>query len=120
MDSLINCSSFFQISTTVTVGGKNQVYTITDDSLPSHMRSLLPSHEQHVHDLLTLERTRRRLRRVILVLSLLLVLAVFVALTLIFTLKVKAVDMEIERDSARFGLASAQEVSEVGFFFFSL
>ena len=68
-----------------------EVYTITDESLPSHMRSLLPSHEQQVHDLLTLERTRRRLRYVIISLTVMLALTVLVAVTLVFSLRVRPV-----------------------------
>ncbi|KAL8620079.1 hypothetical protein ACOMHN_015361 [Nucella lapillus] len=65
-----------------------EVYTITDDSLPSHMRSLLPSHEKQVHDLLSLERTRKKLRYVILALTLMLALTVVVAVALVLSLKV--------------------------------
>ncbi|XP_076451366.1 uncharacterized protein LOC143287303 [Babylonia areolata] len=66
-----------------------EVYTITDaESLPSHMRSLLPAHEQHVHDLLTLERTRRRLRYVIVGLTAMLALTVVVAAALVLSIKV--------------------------------
>nr|KAG5707414.1 hypothetical protein BaRGS_005381 [Batillaria attramentaria] len=75
---------------TCVVNSNSELYTITDDSLPSHMRSLIPSHEQHVHDLLTLERTRRRLRYLIVTLSGLLALTVLVAVVLVFSLKIKS------------------------------
>lgn len=104
----------FQARSTV-VDNKYMVYTITDDSLPSHMRSLLPSHEQHVHDLLTLERTRRRLRHVIVGLSLLLTLAMLVALTLVFSLRVKAADpATVQRGLPQFAVPEALEgVSQI-------
>ncbi|XP_025083723.1 uncharacterized protein LOC112557855 [Pomacea canaliculata] len=64
----------------------SDVYTITDDSLPSHMRSLLPSHERHVQDLLLLERRRRRVRCGLSWLATLLLLTVVVVVAVLLGL----------------------------------
>lgn len=64
----------------------SDVYTITDDSLPSHMRSLLPSHERHVQDLLLLERRRHRVRCGLSWLATLLLLTVVVVVAVLLGL----------------------------------
>lgn len=65
------------------------LYTITDDSLPSHMRSILPSHDLQVNDILTLERTRRKLRCVIMTLTGLLVVTVIVVVVMTWDLRMQ-------------------------------
>ena len=106
---------YFQAKSSI-VDANREVYTITDESLPSHMRSLLPSHEQQVHDLLTLERTRRRLRYVIITLTIMLALTVLVAVTLVFSLRVKPVTGMVEGTHYRKSSSPSRD-EEVGTIF---